>query len=128
MFPPTVDEKDSREQVGKTRADVIPVVAPEPATAPQEQPDQWASSRESLTPYATESSTRDLHKGFSVLERKLLMINMERDKCEADFLRLANRGVKTKKALEEKMYLEARLVELHKEASNVRVALKRAPK
>ena len=97
------------------------VSAPEPK-------DQWASSRESLTPYATESSSRDLHAGFSLLERKLLMINMEREKREADFARISNRGVKTKKALEEKMFLESRISELHKEASDVRVALKRAPK
>mmetsp|Transcript_19105 Transcript_19105/g.41449 ORF Transcript_19105/g.41449 Transcript_19105/m.41449 type:complete len:363 (+) Transcript_19105:1127-2215(+) len=103
---------------------------PEHPQSVNDQVDQndWASSRESLTPYATEASTKDLQKGFSLLERKLMMINMERERCEAQFDKVNRKGVKTKRALDEKLYLEKRLEELHQEASNVRFALKRQPK
>jgi len=89
---------------------------------------EWASSRESLAPFATEASTRDLHNGFSLLERKLMMINLEREKHEADLSKLMNKGIKTKKALDQKLFLENRLRDLHQEASNTRFALKRQPK
>jgi len=111
--PAQVDIKG--QETPHTRAGSLPVEA-------------WATSRQSMAPFATESSSRDLQQGFSLLERKLMMINMEREKCEADYARIVNKGVKTKKALDEKIFLEKRLDELHKEASNVRVALKRQPK
>lgn len=114
-----------RERAAVLREQIL--AAAERERAEQHDPD-WAQSRESLAPFATDASARDLLKGFSLLERKLMIVNMERDKCEAAYARLVNRGgVRSKKALDEKIYLEARIAELHKEASNVRIALRRQP-
>ncbi len=114
-----------RERAAVLREQIL--AAAERERAEQQDP-EWAKSRESLAPFATDASARDLLKGFSLLERKLMIVNMERDKCEAAYARLVNRGgVRSKKALDEKIYLEARIAELHKEASNVRIALRRQP-
>jgi len=95
--------------------------------SPQET--SWAKSRESLAPFATNSSTRDLQKGFSLLERKLMMLNIERDTCQAEFNKLINKGSnKTKRGLDEKIRLEEKLEDLSQEISNVRIALRKQPK
>ncbi|GBG28050.1 Hypothetical Protein FCC1311_042732 [Hondaea fermentalgiana] len=121
------------ELLRSERKDPEPEAAPRPepeapAARPRSNSSEWASSRESLAPFATEASTRDLQNGFSLLERKLMMINLEREKHEAELAKLTNKGIRTKYALEQKIFLEQRLRDLHQEASNTRFALKRQPK
>jgi len=83
---------------------------------------------ENHAPFATEASARDYQNGFSLLERKLMIINLERDKCEAELSKLANKGVRTREAIQMKADTENHLRELEQQAQNVRIALKNQPK
>mmetsp|Transcript_15098 Transcript_15098/g.17735 ORF Transcript_15098/g.17735 Transcript_15098/m.17735 type:complete len:984 (+) Transcript_15098:153-3104(+) len=85
-------------------------------------------TREAAAPFATDASTKNIQAVFSILERKLLILNMEKSECDSKLSKLFNKNERTIQAIKEKSRLEKKLVDLEKEISNIRIALRSQPK
>ena len=92
------------------------------------KPTNEKENREASAPFATNASSKRIDAGFSLLERKLLMTNIEIGDAEAKLGRLMNKRGRTRSSIEMRNGLEERLQELRQQASNIRIALKSQPK
>lgn len=97
-------------------------------TAPKGSRVDEKENREASAPFATDASSKRIDAGFSLLERKLLMTNVEIGDAEAKLGRLLNRKGRTRSSIEMRSELEQRLQDLRQQASNIRIALKSQPK
>ncbi|KAK9809162.1 hypothetical protein WJX72_010452 [[Myrmecia] bisecta] len=127
--PPPSRAANARSRTGANANRRSPITGVEPGEAMpgsrEEQAARGVATDWTARPYGTQLFLDDMMAKTASLEERLMALNMERQQLEAEYARMPPTAGRTIRERNRKAEVEARLEEVAREASNIRLQLKK---